>query len=55
MRSPWYNGKTWQDRLAIYAARLLIILAAVGIGHISSEIFKGSYNGCAEEHCEPEQ
>jgi hypothetical protein len=53
--SKWYDGKTLGDRLIIYAVRLLVILAAVGVGHISDEIFGDSYSGCAEEHCEPEQ
>jgi hypothetical protein len=51
----WYDGQTLKDRLIIYAVRLLVILAAVGVGHISAELFKDSYSGCAEEHCEPEQ
>ncbi len=51
----WYDGQTLQDRLIIYAVRLVVILAAVGVGHISAELFKNSYSGCAEEHCEPEQ
>ena len=51
----WYDGQTLQDRLIIYAVRLLVILAAVIVGHISTELFKGSYSRCAEEHCEPEQ
>ena len=56
MRAPkWYDGQTLRDRLIIYAARLLLILVGVAVGHISVEAFKGSYNGCVEEHCEPEQ
>jgi hypothetical protein len=51
----WYDGQTLKDRLIIYAVRLLVILAAVGVGHISVELFSGSGKGCAEEHCEPEQ
>jgi hypothetical protein len=51
----WYDGQTLQNRLIIYAVRLLVILAGVGVGHIATELFKDSYSGCAEEHCEPEQ
>lgn len=54
-RSKWYDGQTLRDRLIIYAARLVLILAGVGVGHISVELFKGTYKRCAEEHCEPEQ
>ena len=56
MRRPkWYDGHNLRDRLIIYAGRLLVILAAVGVGHISVELFSGSGKGCVEEHCEPEQ
>jgi hypothetical protein len=49
----WHDGKTLADKLIIYAVRVVIILAAVGVGHIAVELFKVPSKGCIEEHCEP--